>query len=592
MNIEQHITTATLAAVKHLYGQDLPENQVSLQDTRAEFDGQITIVVFPIVRFSKKSPEITATELGEYLVENIEEVTAFNVIKGFLNLSVADSYWLSLFNQELLSPEFGAIKPNGKKVMVEYSSPNTNKPLHLGHVRNNLLGYSVAELLKASGHEVVKVNLVNDRGIHICKSMLAWQKWGNGETPESSGLKGDHLVGKYYVIFDKEYKKEIEALKEAGQTEEEAKKNAPLILEAQKMLQDWEAGDDAVITLWKTMNSWVYAGFEVSYKNLGVDFDKYYYESNTYLLGKGTVEEGLEKGVFFKKPDGSVWIDLTADGLDQKLVLRADGTSVYITQDLGTAQMKYDDFHMDESIYVVGNEQDYHFKVLFLILEKLGKTWAKGLHHLSYGMVDLPSGKMKSREGTVVDADDLVAEMIETAKQKTEALGKVNDFSEEEKSALYNNIGLGALKYFLLKVEPKKRLLFDPSESIDFQGNTGPFIQYTHARIKSLLNKAGYDAAKGAAEVVITDTEREMIMLLAKYPAEIVAAAKVFSPASLANYLYEVAKMFNKFYHEVPPIVKEEDEALKHHRLNLSAVTAGILKTGMRILGITVPERM
>ncbi|MBB2147315.1 arginine--tRNA ligase [Pedobacter gandavensis] len=592
MNIEQHITTATIAAVKHLYGQDLPENQVSLQDTRAEFDGQITIVVFPIVRFSKKSPEVTATELGTYLVENIEEVTAFNVIKGFLNLSVADRYWLGLFNQELLSPDFGTIKPNGKKVMVEYSSPNTNKPLHLGHVRNNLLGYSVAELLKASGHEVIKVNLVNDRGIHICKSMLAWQKWGNGETPESSGLKGDHLVGKYYVIFDKEYKKEIEALKEAGQTEDEAKKNAPLILEAQKMLQDWEAGDDAVITLWKTMNSWVYAGFEVSYKNLGVDFDKYYYESNTYLLGKGTVEEGLEKGVFFKKPDGSVWIDLTADGLDQKLVLRADGTSVYITQDLGTAQMKYDDFYMDESIYVVGNEQDYHFKVLFLILEKLGKTWAKGLHHLSYGMVDLPSGKMKSREGTVVDADDLVAEMIDTAKQKTEALGKVNDFSEEEKSALYNNIGLGALKYFLLKVEPKKRLLFDPSESIDFQGNTGPFIQYTHARIKSLLNKAGYDAAKGAAEVVITDTEREMIMLLAKYPAEIVAAAKVFSPASLANYLYEVAKMFNKFYHEVPPIVKEEDEALKHHRLNLSAVTASILKAGMKILGITVPERM
>ncbi|WP_316838381.1 arginine--tRNA ligase [Pedobacter gandavensis] len=592
MNIEQHITTATIAAVKHLYGQDLPENQVSLQDTRAEFEGQITIVVFPVVRFSKKSPEVTATELGEYLVENIEEVTAFNVIKGFLNLSVADSYWLGLFNQELLSPEFGKVASNGKKVMVEYSSPNTNKPLHLGHVRNNLLGYSVAELLKASGHEVIKVNLVNDRGIHICKSMLAWQRWGNGETPESSGLKGDHLVGKYYVIFDKEYKKEIEALKEAGQTEEEAKKNAPLILEAQKMLQDWEAGDDAVITLWKTMNSWVYAGFEVSYKNLGVDFDKYYYESNTYLLGKGTVEEGLEKGVFFKKPDGSVWIDLTADGLDQKLVLRADGTSVYITQDLGTAQMKYDDFHMDESIYVVGNEQDYHFKVLFLILEKLGKTWAKGLHHLSYGMVDLPSGKMKSREGTVVDADDLVAEMIETAKQKTEALGKVNDFSEEEKSALYNNIGLGALKYFLLKVEPKKRLLFDPSESIDFQGNTGPFIQYTHARIKSLLNKAGYDAAKGAAEVVITDTEREMIMLLAKYPAELVAAAKVFSPASLANYLYEVAKMFNKFYHEVPPIVKEEDQALKHHRLNLSAVTASILKSGMKILGITVPERM
>lgn len=593
MNIEQHIIAATVAAVKELYDQDLPENQVNLQDTRAEFEGQITTVVFPVVRFSKKSPEATATDLGNYLVENIEEVTAFNVVKGFLNLSIADAYWVNLFNTELLKPGFGTFKPNGKKVMVEYSSPNTNKPLHLGHVRNNLLGYSVAELLKASGYDVVKVNLVNDRGIHICKSMLAWQKWGNGETPESSLLKGDHLVGKYYVIFDKEYKKEIEALKLEGQTEEEAKKNAPLIKEAQRMLQDWEAGVPEVIELWKKMNGWVYEGFAVSYKNLGVDFDKYYYESNTYLLGKGTVEEGLEKGVFIKKPDGSVWIDLTADGLDQKLVLRADGTSVYITQDLGTAQMKYDDFKMDESIYVVGNEQDYHFKVLFLILEKLGKSWAKGLHHLSYGMVDLPSGKMKSREGTVVDADDLVAEMIETAKAKTEALGKVNDFEEEEKQRLYYNIGMGALKYFLLKVEPKKRLLFDPAESIDFQGNTGPFIQYTHARIKSLLHKAGYDVTyAGVANTAITATELEMIMLLAKYPTEIQSAAKTHSPALLANYLYEVAKMFNKFYHETPPIIKEEQEAVKKYRLNLSFVTANILKDGMRILGITVPERM
>nr|WP_068887121.1 arginine--tRNA ligase [Pedobacter panaciterrae] len=592
MNIEQHIVTATIAAVKQLYDQDIPENQINLQDTRSEFEGQITIVVFPVVRFSKKSPEVTANELGEYLVANIEEVTAFNVIKGFLNLTIADSYWLSLFNKELLNPSFGSIKPNGQKVMVEYSSPNTNKPLHLGHVRNNLLGYSVAELLKADGYEVIKVNLVNDRGIHICKSMLAWQRWGNGETPESSFLKGDHLVGKYYVIFDKEYKKEIEALKAQGQTEEEAKKNAPLIIEAQKMLQDWEAGDTEVIDLWKKMNGWVYEGFDVTYKNLGVDFDKYYYESNTYLLGKDTVDEGLEKGVFFKKPDGSVWIDLTTDGLDQKLVLRADGTSVYITQDLGTAQMKYDDFKMDQSIYVVGNEQDYHFKVLFLILEKLGKSWAKGLHHLSYGMVDLPSGKMKSREGTVVDADDLIAEMVATAKQKTEVLGKVNNFSEEEKEALYNQIGLGALKYFLLKVEPKKRLLFDPSESIDFQGNTGPFIQYTHARIKSLLSKGGYSAEVNAPEVAITATELDMIMLLSKYPSEISAAAKAYSPATLANYLYEVAKMFNKFYHEVPPIVKEEDGLVKQHRLNLSSVTASILKTGMNILGITVPERM
>jgi arginyl-tRNA synthetase len=593
MNIEQHIITATIAAVKQLYEQDLPEAQVNLQDTRSEFEGQITIVVFPVVRFSKKSPEATANDLGEYLLANITEITAYNVVKGFLNLSVTNAYWMDMFNTGLLKPDFGFIPSNGKKVMVEYSSPNTNKPLHLGHVRNNLLGYSVSELLKANGSEVYKVNLVNDRGIHICKSMLAWQKWGNDETPENSGLKGDHLVGKYYVIFDKEYKKEIETLKLTGQTEDEAKKNAPLIREAQAMLLAWEAGNEAVIELWKKMNGWVYDGFAVSYKNLGVDFDKYYYESNTYLLGKDTVEEGLEKGVFFKKEDGSVWIDLTADGLDQKLVLRADGTSVYITQDLGTAQMKYDDFKMDESIYVVGNEQDYHFKVLFLILDKLGKSWAKGLYHLSYGMVDLPSGKMKSREGTVVDADDLIAEMVATAKQKTEALGKVDRFSEEEKESLYYKIGMGALKYFLLKVEPKKRLLFDPAESIDFQGNTGPFIQYTHARIKSLLNKAGFKEGQQVDNgIELSATELEMIILLAKYPSEISAAAKSFSPASLANYIYEVAKMFNKFYHEIPPIVKEEDEQMKQHRLNLSWVTANILKAGMKILGIEVPERM
>ena len=587
------IITATLNAIKQLYNEEIAESVINIQETRKEFEGQVTIVVFPITKISKKSPEETAKAIGEYLVEHVEEVTAFNVVKGFLNLSIADSYWLNLFNTELLSDDFGKIKSNGQKVMVEYSSPNTNKPLHLGHVRNNLLGYSVAELLKADGYEVFKVNLVNDRGIHICKSMLAWEKWGNGETPENSGLKGDHLVGKYYVIFDKEYKKEIEALKTEGQTEDEAKKNAPLIKEAQQMLLAWEAGDEAVISLWKKMNGWVYDGFAVSYKNLGVDFDKYYYESNTYLLGKDTVDEGLAKGVFFKKQDGSVWIDLTADGLDQKLVLRADGTSVYITQDLGTAQMKYDDFHMDQSIYVVGNEQDYHFKVLFLILAKLGKSWAKGLHHLSYGMVDLPSGKMKSREGTVVDADDLVAEMIETAKQKTEALGKINDFSEEEKEELYYNIGLGALKYFLLKVEPKKRLLFDPSESIDFQGNTGPFIQYTHARIKSLLTKANFKLGVRSLELTnLEPTELEMIMLLAKYPEELTNAAKAYSPAFLANYLYEVAKLFNKFYHEVPPIVKEENEVLKQHRLNICKVTADVLKAGTAILGINVPERM
>jgi arginyl-tRNA synthetase len=586
------IITATLEAIKQLYNEEVAEGIINIQETRKEFEGQVTIVVFPITKISKKSPEETANAIGEYLRTNVDEVVAFNVVKGFLNLSIADSYWLDLFNNELLKDDYLAVKANGKKVMVEYSSPNTNKPLHLGHVRNNLLGYSVAELLKADGYEVFKVNLVNDRGIHICKSMLAWQHWGNGETPASSGLKGDHLVGKYYVIFDKEYKKEIDALKEAGHTEDEAKKNAPLIKEAQQMLLKWEAGDEEVIALWKKMNGWVYEGFEISYKNLGVDFDKYYYESNTYLLGKDTVEEGLAKGVFFKKEDGSVWIDLTADGLDQKLVLRADGTSVYITQDLGTAQMKYDDFHMDQSIYVVGNEQDYHFKVLFLILEKLGKSWAKGLYHLSYGMVDLPSGKMKSREGTVVDADDLVAEMVETAKQKTEALGKINDFSETEKAELYTNIGLGALKYFLLKVEPKKRLLFDPAESIDFQGNTGPFIQYTHARIKSLLAKAGYVAERSLELNELEATELDMIMLLSKYPTELSNAAKAYSPAFLANYLYELAKLFNKFYHEVPPIVKEEDSKIKQHRLNICRLTADVLKAGTSILGINVPERM
>lgn len=587
------IIAETQKAIFELYKEEVAESVINIQETRKEFEGQATIVVFPITKISKKSPEQTATEIGEYLVANVTDITKFNVVKGFLNLSIAESYFLKQFNEEILSPDFGVYTPNGKKVMVEYSSPNTNKPLHLGHVRNNLLGYSVSELLKAYGYDVVKVNLVNDRGIHICKSMLAWQKWGNGETPESTGLKGDHLVGKYYVIFDKEYKKEIDTLKAEGQTEEEAKKNAPLIKEAQQMLLKWEQGDEEVVSLWKTMNEWVYAGFNVTYKNLGVDFDKFYYESNTYLLGKGTVDEGLAKGVFFKKEDGSVWIDLTADGLDQKLVLRADGTSVYITQDLGTAEMKHDDFNMDESIYVVGNEQDYHFKVLFLILEKLGKSWAKGLYHLSYGMVDLPNGKMKSREGTVVDADELIESMVSTAREKTEELGKTNDFSEEDKEELYKNIGLGALKYFLLKVEPKKRLLFNPAESIDFQGNTGPFIQYTHARIKSLLSKSDYKFAVGSEQFSgISDVELEMILQLAKYPAEIAIAAKGYSPASLANYLYELAKLFNKFYHEVPPIVKTEEGEVKQFRLNLSKKTADIIHAGMLILGITSPERM
>ena len=587
------IYDATHKAVLELYQEDVSPSLINITDTRKEFDGQVTVVVFPIIRFSKKSPEQTGNEIGEYLKTNVDEIIDFNVVKGFLNLSLSEEFFLKHFNKVISVDDFGQFPSNGKKIMVEYSSPNTNKPLHLGHVRNNLLGYSVSKLLEAYGYEVIKVNLVNDRGIHICKSMLAWQKWGNGETPESSGLKGDHLVGKYYVLFDQEYKKQIEQLKSEGLSEEQAKKTAPLIVEAQKMLQKWEADDVEVMQLWNMMNEWVYAGFAVTYKNLGVAFDKYYFESSTYLLGKDTVEKGLEKGVFFKKEDGSVWIDLTAEGLDEKLVLRADGTSVYITQDLGTAKMKYDDFGMDESIYVVGNEQDYHFKVLFLILHKLGMNWASGLYHLSYGMVDLPNGKMKSREGTVVDADELIESMVETAREKSVELGKINDFSEQEKEELYKKIGLGALKYFLLKVEPKKRLLFNPAESIDFQGNTGPFIQYTHARIKSLLSKADYKNAKLDSKFSgIAEVELDMIVLLAKYPAEIEIAALAHSPASLANYLYELAKLFNKFYHDVPPIIKTEEKNVKQFRLNLCKKTADVLDSGLSILGIDAPERM
>ncbi|HEY0053801.1 MAG TPA: arginine--tRNA ligase [Pedobacter sp.] len=585
------IIKGTLKAIQAIYNTDLKETEIGLQETRKEFEGDVTVVTFPLTRLSKKSPEQTGTEIGQYLVDNIKEVSKFNVIKGFLNLSLSDTYLNKLYKEQISQDGFGVFTPNGKKVMVEYSSPNTNKPLHLGHVRNNLLGYSVAEILSANGYDVIKANLVNDRGIHICKSMLAWKKFGQGETPESTCLKGDHLVGKYYVIFDKEYKNQIQELKAAGQDEEEAKKNAPLIKEAQQMLQQWEAGNEDVIQLWRTMNSWVYAGFDETYKNLGVDFKKYYYESDTYLLGKDIIDEGLVKEVFFKKEDNSVWIDLTAEGLDEKLVLRGDGTSVYITQDLGTAQLKYNDFGMDESLYVVGNEQDYHFKVLFLILEKLGKSWAKGLFHLSYGMVDLPSGKMKSREGTVVDADDLIDEMVETAKSRTEELGKVDGFSETEKNELYRMIGLGALKYFLLKVEPKKRLLFDPNESIDFQGHTGPFIQYTHARIRSIISKVGTESFEFNSPESFTATERELILSLNRYPQVIAAAAKDFSPAQIANYVYELAKLYNKFYHE-EPILKLDDEELKKFRLSLSVTTGSVIKRGMRLLGIDVPERM
>lgn len=639
------IIDAAVKAIKHLYQTDVAPAAIGLQETRKEFEGQITIVTFPFTKFSRKGLEQTGTEIGEYLKAELKEVAAFNIVKGFLNISLSDEYWIGQLYNEILPDDFAVAKPNGQKVMVEYSSPNTNKPLHLGHIRNNLLGFSVAQILAAAGYDVVKVNLVNDRGIHICKSMLAWQMFGNGETPASSGLKGDHLVGKYYVLFDKELKKQltpilervyekndlslfndnqkekihallisIDKLKakkyatpdtetkligeltdkisvEEDKIKEIAKNVTSLMVETQQMLQKWEAGDAEVLDLWKTMNSWVYAGFAETYKQLGVDFDKYYYESNTYLLGKDIIEEGLQKSVFFKKPDGSVWIDLTADGLDEKLVLRSDGTSVYITQDLGTAQLKYNDFHMDRSIYVVGNEQDYHFKVLFLILHKLGKAGANGLFHLSYGMVDLPSGKMKSREGTVVDADDLMDEMETTAKMQTEAMGKVDAFSEEDKLALYNTIGMGALKYFLLKVDPKKRLLFDPNESVDFQGHTGPFIQYTHARIKSVLSRAAYQPNKNIEITELAGVERDVIVLLTQFPTVIREAANGYSPAIIANYVYELAKSYNKFYHE-KSILQAEDEVLKQFRLQLSASSAKVISKAMGLLGIDVPERM
>jgi arginyl-tRNA synthetase len=584
------IIEATLNAVKQLYNTDISAAEINLQETRKEFEGQVTVVTFPFTKFSKKSPEQTGNEIGAFLQNEIKEISAFNVVKGFLNISLADEYWIDQLYTEILSDDFAVIEPNGQKVMVEYSSPNTNKPLHLGHVRNNLLGFSISEILVAAGYDVIEANLVNDRGIHICKSMLAWQKFGDGETPESSDLKGDHLVGKYYVVFDKEYKKQIDELKLAGQTEDEAKKNAPLIREAQEMLQKWEAGDEQVISLWKTMNSWVYAGFAETYKKLGVSFDKFYYESETYLLGKDIIEEGLEKGVFFRKDDNSVWIDLTAEGLDEKLVLRSDGTSVYMTQDMGTAQLKYNDYHMDKSIYVVGNEQDYHFKVLFTILKRLGKEGADGLFHLSYGMVDLPSGKMKSREGTVVDADDLMTEMEQTAKEQTEANGKIDSFTEDEKLALYHTIGMGALKYFLLKVDPKKRLLFDPNESVDFQGHTGPFIQYTHARIRSVLSRAQIIDVPNTYTNIAPE-ERDLIVILTQFPEIIKSAADAYSPALIANYVYELAKIFNKFYHE-KSILQAEDEASKQFRFRLSAASGKVINKGMKLLGIEVPERM
>jgi len=596
MNFQDAILKGIQDAFASCFQVAIPLEQLSLAPTKKEFEGSYTFVVFPFLKQSQLSPEATATQLGNYLKTEVAAVKDFNVVKGFLNLVVAQEEWITLFKQVYTSPSFGQLPSNGQKVMVEYSSPNTNKPLHLGHLRNNFLGYSVAELLKASGYEVVKANLVNDRGIHICKSMVAYRHFGNGETPASSGLKGDHLAGKYYVLFDSHYKAQQKELLAAGQSEEEAKKNAPLLLEAQEMLRQWEDQELEIISLWNKMNGWVYAGFNSTYQRMGVDFDVTYYESNTYLLGKDIVEEGLGKGVFFKKENGSVWVDLTDEGLDEKLVLRGDGTSVYITQDMGTADLKYQDHKINKSVYVVGNEQDYHFDVLFKIMRKLGRSYGPGLYHLSYGMVDLPTGKMKSREGTVVDADELMEEMVATAANHTKELGKIEGFTEAQAIELYEMLGMGALKYFLLKVDPKKRMLFNPQESIEFQGNTGPFIQYSHARIVAILRKAeqiGVDlSAESFANLSeLAETESTLIQLLNDFERKIKLAAEEYSPAILAQYLFDLAKEYNRFYAEVP-IFHEKDQQLQAFRVALSLQTAKTIKRGMSLLGIQVPERM
>lgn len=596
MTLENQILNTIQQAFKELFNHKVELEEIGLQPTRKEFEGTYTFVVFPYLKVTKLNPEASGNKIGEFLVQNCAAVTDFNVVKGFLNISVSESSWLSIFKNLYTNNNLGQLPSNGQKVMVEYSSPNTNKPLHLGHLRNNFLGFSVSEILKANGYEVIKANLVNDRGIHICKSMVAYQHFGNGETPESSGLKGDHLAGKYYVIFDKEYKLQIKDLLGRGQTEEDAKKNAPLMLEAQEMLRLWEAGDKEVVDLWKKMNGWVYEGFDATYKKMGVSFDKFYYESDTYLLGKNIVEEGLEKGVFFKKENGSVWVDLTDEGLDEKLVLRADGTSVYITQDMGTCDLKYHDFQIDKSVYVVGNEQDYHFDVLFKIMRKLGRPYGDGLYHLSYGMVDLPTGKMKSREGTVVDADDLIQEMIDTAESHTKELGKIDGFSIEEATALYEILGLGALKYFLLKVDPKKRMLFNPQESIEFQGNTGPFIQYSHARIASILRKAEQIGVNYNAEAFenldqLENTERDLIVMLNDFEKKIKQAGEEYSPSIIAQYMFDLAKEYNRFYAELS-IFNESNAQIQSFRIALSNLTAKTIRKGMELLGIKVPHRM
>ncbi|MEN9928493.1 MAG: Arginine--tRNA ligase [Bacteroidota bacterium] len=585
--LQPHIVTAVQTTF------DTTIEKVEFQATRKDFEGDITMVIFQLLKLIKGNPVEIGTKIGDYLVANVPQVTSFNVVAGFLNIVIADQYYLDFFNEIRLNAQFGIGTPNpsDKAVMVEYSSPNTNKPLHLGHVRNNLLGYAVAEIIKASGKKVYKTQIINDRGIHICKSMLAWQKFGNGQTPTSSGLKGDKLVGNYYVEFDKQYKQQIAGLIAEGKTEEEAKKTAPIILEAQQMLLDWEAGKPEIIELWKTMNQWVYDGFSETYKNLGVDFDSYYYESNTYLLGKEVVQLGLEKGIFEKDPDGSVWIDLTEEGLDRKIVLRSDGTAVYMTQDIGTAIQRVKDFSdVGGMVYTVGNEQDYHFKVLFLILKKLGFEWAENLYHLSYGMVELPSGKMKSREGTVVDADDLMQEMTQTAGTIASELGKLEGYSEEEKDALYTTIGLGALKYYILKVDPKKQILFNPEESVDFAGNTGPFIQYTYARIQSILRKANFDFSQNTHSA-LHPKEKELIKQLELFPEVIQNAAKNHSPALVANYTYELVKEYNSFYQTVS-ILGEEDQVKKTFRVQLSDKVAATIQLAFSLLGINVPDRM
>nr|WP_299385795.1 arginine--tRNA ligase [Allomuricauda sp.] len=591
MNIQEVLAQQVKAAVSSLYQIELPT--VEFQPTRKEFEGDITVVVFPMLRFVKGNPVEIGTQIGTYLQEQVQEVAGFNVVKGFLNVVINDQFYLDFFHSILDEKDFGYVKDiSSDAVMVEYSSPNTNKPLHLGHIRNNLLGYSVSEILKASGKTVYKTQIINDRGIHICKSMLAWQKFGEGETPESSGLKGDHLVGKYYVAFDKAYKSQIQELVNGGVDKEQAAKEAPILMEAQAMLRKWESGDEATVALWKTMNGWVYRGFDATYKNLGVDFDKLYYESDTYLLGRDVVKEGLERGVFFRKEDGSVWIDLSDEGLDEKIVLRSDGTAVYMTQDIGTAIQRVTDFpDIKGLVYTVGNEQDYHFRVLFLILQKLGYDWAQQLYHLSYGMVDLPSGKMKSREGTVVDADDLIQNMEETAEEISKELGKLDGYSEEEKKKLYRTIGLGALKYYILKVDPKKRILFNPEESVDFQGNTGPFIQYTYARIQSILRKANFDTGALGKDVTLHPKEKELLKQIQLFPETIQLAAENHSPALIANYTYDLVKEFNSFYQQVS-ILGEPDESKKQFRVQLSKKVGEVIQSAFRLLGIDVPERM